>query len=177
MDFGKPVSDAGNDPVMTLAAHDLWTVIFDYQGRFPMDKIEQTYLEMESGSMSEAELREAARQYAQELIKAESDGVSPVSEKEAAALLKLKKKDLLEIMLRQGEEIDLLRARVTDLEARLASKEISISKAGNLAEASLAVTAIFAEAQKAADIYLSNIRKAAGSRNEGLYIRGADSDE
>ena len=90
---------------------------------------------------------------------------------------KLKKKDLLEIMLRQGEEIDLLRARVTDLEARLASKEISISKAGNLAEASLAVTAIFAEAQKAADIYLSNIRRAAGSRNEGLYIRGADSDE
>ena len=92
-------------------------------------------------------------------------------------LSKLKKKELLEIMLRQGEEIDLLRARVTDLEARLASKEISISKAGNLAEASLAVTAIFAEAQKAADIYLSNIRKAAGGSNEELYIRGADSDE
>ena len=177
MDFGKPVSDAGNDPIMTLAAHDLWTVIFDYPGRFPMDKIEQTYLEMKSESMSEAELREAARQYAQELIRTEKESVSPVSEEDAAALLKLKKKDLLEIMLRQGEEIDLLRSRVADLEARLASKEISISKAGNLAEASLAVTSIFAEAQKAADIYLSNIRKAAGSRNEGLYIRGADSDE
>ena len=161
MDFGKPVSDAGNDPIMTLAAHDLWTVIFDYPGRFPMDKIEQTYLEMESGSMSEAELREAARQYAQELIKAESDGVSPVSEKEAAALLKLKKKDLLEIMLRQGEEIDSLRAQVSELQAKLDNRDFELSKIGNIAEASLVVTNVFEEAQKAAVIYLRNVKRIA----------------
>ena len=73
-------------------------------------------------------------------------------------LSKLKKRDLLEIMLRQGEEIDSLRAQVADLEAKLEDREFAINKAGSIAEASLAVTDIFKEAEKAAMIYLENIR-------------------
>ena len=72
-------------------------------------------------------------------------------------LRKLKKSELLEIMLKQGEEIDSLRARVKELEAEVAEKqaemerhEFEIKKFGSIAEASLQVTNIFQEAEKAA---------------------------
>ncbi len=73
-------------------------------------------------------------------------------------LSKLKKRDLLEIMLRQGEEIDKLRAQVAELETKIEDRQFSINRAGSIAEASLAVTDIFKEAEKAAMIYLENIR-------------------
>ena len=76
-------------------------------------------------------------------------------------LSKLKKKDLLEIMLRQGEEIDSLRAQVADLQAKLDSREFEFSHIGNIAEASLVVTNVFEEAQKAAVIYLKNVKRMA----------------
>ena len=74
-------------------------------------------------------------------------------------LLKLKKHDLLEIMLAQSREIDRLRERVSELEAQLANREFEFSKIGSIAEASLAVTNIFKEAEKAAVIYIENIRR------------------
>lgn len=73
-------------------------------------------------------------------------------------LSKLKKKDLLEIMLRQGEEIDSLRAQVAELQAQLEDHIFKMYKVGSIAEASLQVTKIFEEAEKAAMIYLENIR-------------------
>jgi hypothetical protein len=73
-------------------------------------------------------------------------------------LRKLRRSELLEIMLAQSREIDDLKKQVADLEARLNDREIRKEKAGSLAEASLQVTKIFEEAQKAADIYLENIR-------------------
>ena len=79
--------------------------------------------------------------------------------KEAADLSKLKKRELLEIMLAQGKEIDSLRERVAELEARLADREFEFSRIGSIAEASLAVTDIFKEAEKAAAVYLENIRR------------------
>ena len=75
-----------------------------------------------------------------------------------ADLLKLKKKDLLEIMLRQSEEIDELRAQVADLQAKLDDRNFQFNRIGSIAEASLAVTNIFQEAEKAAKLYLENIR-------------------
>lgn len=80
---------------------------------------------------------------------------------EEVDLTKLKKKDLLEIMLRQGEEIDALRAEVEDLRAQLEDRNFQISKIGSIAEASLAVTDIFKEADKAALTYLSNLKRKA----------------
>ena len=84
-------------------------------------------------------------------------------------LRKLKKSELLEIMLKQGEEIDNLRARVKELEAEVAEKqaemerhEFEIKKFGSIAEASLQVTNIFQEAEKAAKIYLENLRRRYG---------------
>lgn len=79
----------------------------------------------------------------------------------AVDLTKLKKKDLLEIMLKQGEEIDALKSEIEDLRSQLESKEFQLSKVGSIAEASLAVTEIFKEADKAAMIYLANLRRIA----------------
>ena len=76
-------------------------------------------------------------------------------------LTKLSKKDLLEIMLRQGEEIDALRAEVQELKDKLEAREIDINRVGSLAEASLAVTEIFKEADKAAMTYLTNLKRIA----------------
>ena len=75
-----------------------------------------------------------------------------------ADLLKLKKKELLEIMLRQSEEIDSLRAEVNSLKAQLNDRDLKFNRIGSIAEASLAVTKIFEEAEKAAVLYLENIR-------------------
>lgn len=74
-------------------------------------------------------------------------------------LSKLKKHELLEIMLAQSKEIDKLRYKVADLESQLANREFEFSKIGSIAEASLAVTNIFKEAEKAAVIYIENIRR------------------
>ena len=70
-------------------------------------------------------------------------------------LLSLKKSELLEIMLAQSREIDSLRAQLEEAKAELADKRIT----GSIAEASLKLTRIFEEAQKAADLYLENVKK------------------
>ena len=74
-------------------------------------------------------------------------------------LSKLKKHDMLEIMLAQSKEIDSLRDRVSELEAQLEVRKFEFNKIGSIAEASLAVTNIFKEAEKAAVIYIENIRR------------------
>ena len=84
-----------------------------------------------------------------------------------ADLLKMKKKDLLEIMLRQSEEIDDLRAQVADLQAKLDDRVFQFNRIGSIAEASLAVTNIFEEAEKAAKLYLENIRSKVNEQGRG----------
>ncbi len=75
------------------------------------------------------------------------------------SLKKLKKLELLEIILAQSEEIEKLRTQISDLETALADKQIKIENAGSLAEAALSITRVFEEAQKAADLYLVNIKE------------------
>ena len=69
-------------------------------------------------------------------------------------LLKLKKSELLEIMLAQSKEI-------AEAEEKLASRRIAIKESGSIAEASLKLTQIFEEAQKAADLYVDNVKRKA----------------
>ena len=74
-------------------------------------------------------------------------------------LRKLKRIELYEIMLAQSEEIDALKVQLEEAQAALSSKEIKIKEAGSLAQASLQLTKVFEEAQKAADLYLHNIQQ------------------
>ena len=80
------------------------------------------------------------------------------AEKKTPNLRKLNKKQLLEIMLAQGEEIDALRKENEELKEKLEERKFDLDHIGSIAEASLAVTDIFKEAEKAALIYLENVR-------------------
>ena len=79
---------------------------------------------------------------------------------------KLKRVELYEIMLAQAEEIDDLRNQLTAAKKELENKRIDIQQSGSIAEASLKLTKIFEEAQKAADLYLFNIKKETGDADE-----------
>ena len=79
---------------------------------------------------------------------------------------KLKRVELYEIMLAQAEEIDDLRNQLTAAKKELENKRIDIQQSGSIAEASLKLTKVFEEAQKAADLYLSNIKKETGDADE-----------
>lgn len=74
-------------------------------------------------------------------------------------LKKMKRKDLLEILLLQNEKIRQLTDELKVLKGKLEEKEIIISKSGSIAEASLKLNKVFEAAEKAADDYLKNIKK------------------
>ena len=74
-------------------------------------------------------------------------------------LHKLKRAELLEMMLAQSREIEVLRARIEELETKLADREIRIRVSGSIAEAALQLNGIFEAARAAADQYLENIRR------------------
>ena len=79
---------------------------------------------------------------------------------------KLKREEINKIMLEKTEEIDDLRAKMAAAKKELKNKRIDIQRSGSIAEASLKLTKIFEEAQKAADLYLSNIKKETGDADE-----------
>lgn len=74
-------------------------------------------------------------------------------------LKKLKRSELLEIMVAQSRRINDLEERLAAAEQENAERELCVKEAGSIAEASLKLTKVFEEAQKAADIYLDAVRK------------------
>lgn len=74
-------------------------------------------------------------------------------------LHKLKRGELLEMMLAQSREIEALRSRISELEKKLADREIRIRESGSIAEAALRLNGVFEAAQAAADQYLENLKK------------------
>ena len=85
-----------------------------------------------------------------------------MGDKDKKNLTRLSKREILKIMVAQGEEIDKLNARVAELETELAERRVAMDRVGSLAEASLALTKIFQEADEAAAIYLDNVRRRNG---------------
>ncbi len=77
-------------------------------------------------------------------------------------LHKLKRAELLEIMLSQSNEIERLRSELEAAEEKLMDREIAISSSGSIAEASLKLNKIFEDAQEAADLYLENVKRTGG---------------
>ncbi len=73
-------------------------------------------------------------------------------------LRKLKRSELLELLLEERKINEALEKELSEARTELEQRRVNIGKCGNIAEASLAVTEVFSEAQKAADIYLKNIR-------------------
>ena len=77
-------------------------------------------------------------------------------------LRKLRRGELLEMLLEQTKENETLKNRIADLEARINTREITIKESGSIAEAALKLNGVFEAAQKAAEQYLENIRSKGG---------------
>ena len=73
-------------------------------------------------------------------------------------LKKLKRGDLLEILVEISEENDRLRQENAELKEKLEEKRLIMNKAGSIAEASLRLNRLFEAVQDAADQYLASIR-------------------
>ena len=73
-------------------------------------------------------------------------------------LRKLRRAELLELMLQQQTEIDRLKQENEQLIQKLNDRTITIENAGSIAEASLKLNKVFEAAQKAADDYLESIK-------------------
>lgn len=85
-----------------------------------------------------------------------------VQEKE---LRRLKRKDLLEILLEQSKEnedqrmlLAVQKQKILHLEERLQNKRIDIAQSGTMAEAALKLNGVFEAAQAAAQQYLDNLK-------------------
>ncbi len=90
-------------------------------------------------------------------------GVVLMTDKE---LQKLKRPELLEILLSLKSESDNLKKENEELRIAIDEKNIDLQKSGNIAEAALQLSGIFEAAQRAADTYLSNIYKLNNQKNQ-----------
>ena len=89
------------------------------------------------------------------------------------AIKKMSREELLELLIQYSEEKEALELRVTELEEKLREaqekqerREITISNAGSIAEAAMQLSGVFEAAQRAADLYLENVRKMDVSYNK-----------
>lgn len=74
-------------------------------------------------------------------------------------LRKLTRKDLLEMLLKQSEEIQELKEKLNQAEAALQERTIKLEQAGSIAEASLQLNGVFEAAQSACQQYIESIQK------------------
>ena len=84
-------------------------------------------------------------------------------------LRKLKRTELLELLLTQEKENEELRRQLQEARDRLAERKLSLDEAGSIAEAAMRLNGVFEAAQAAADEYLENVR----SLSEGQESRCA----
>lgn len=74
-------------------------------------------------------------------------------------LKKLRKGDLLEILLDLSKENEVLRAQLDKARSQLTSRTIAVEKSGSLAEAALRINGVFEAAQAACDQYTQNLQQ------------------
>lgn len=73
-------------------------------------------------------------------------------------LKKLSRAELLEMLIEQSKEVASLKQQLQEANEKLEDKKIKIENAGSIAEAALQLSGVFEAAQKAADLYLGNIK-------------------
>ena len=81
-------------------------------------------------------------------------------------LRRLRRDDLLQILINQQRQIDDLTALAEDYEKQLNDRRITIEQSGSLAEAALKLNGVFDAAQKAADQYLEETKRRVGNLRE-----------
>ena len=82
-------------------------------------------------------------------------------------LQRLRRDELLQILLELEQENEQLVAENQKLKRQLEDREIALADAGNLAEAALKLSGVFEAAQQAADLYLHNVKLRAEEESDG----------
>ena len=85
-------------------------------------------------------------------------------------LRRLKRRDQIELLVRQQEEIDRLTQELETANKKLIDRDLKLREAGSIAEASLQLSGIFQAAQEAADLYLENVKKASVREIHDNYL-------
>ena len=73
-------------------------------------------------------------------------------------LRRMSRSELLEMLIAQMEENKSLKAQLKEANAALESRQIEIEKSGSLADAALRLSGVFEAADRAAQMYLENLR-------------------
>lgn len=76
----------------------------------------------------------------------------------------------MNLLYEQEKKIEELETENKQLKEQLSDRKIRISKVGSIAEASLSLSNIFKEAQKAADLYLENIQGIVRDKQTDKYV-------
>ena len=71
----------------------------------------------------------------------------------------LKRQEILELLLEQTRRADTLEQHVKELEEQLENRDITVRKAGTLAEAALQINKVFEAADAAARQYYMNVQR------------------
>lgn len=74
-------------------------------------------------------------------------------------LKRLRRSELLEMLIAQSREIQTLQARLDAAEKQLQARELAVKEAGSIAEASLRISGVFEAVQDACKLYIDNIRR------------------
>lgn len=74
-------------------------------------------------------------------------------------LKKLKRAQLLEMLIEQSKEVDSLKKQLQEANEKLEDRRIMIESSGSIAEAALRLNGVFEAAQNAAEQYLENIKR------------------
>ena len=80
-------------------------------------------------------------------------------------LRKLKRGELLEMLLEQSRENEELKKQLYDMQKKLENRDIILKESGSIAEAALKLNGVFEAAEKAAEQYLENIRSRGGAND------------
>lgn len=84
----------------------------------------------------------------------------------AKELKRLRRSDLLEMLLELSKENQMLRAQLAEAEKKLEDRMILIERSGSLAEAALRLNRIFEDAQAACEQYEQNVRQRCAQMEE-----------
>ena len=98
----------------------------------------------------------------------------------AKELKRLRRSDLLEMLLELSKENQTLRKQLAEAEKKLEDRRIMIEQSGSLAEAALRLNRIFEDAQAACEQYEQNIRlrcEQMEAEARSRYTDGADADD
>ena len=82
--------------------------------------------------------------------------------------LNLSRNEMMMVMHDQEQEIERLKAKVSELQATIDNYEIKVEEAGTLAEASAQINNLFEAAQATVETYIENMKKRAEKSEEIL---------